>query len=1578
MSGQEADTPNKGEVSSHQEVVGRDPDRRVRTLSRKALENEIDQKHREANVVHKMLKVVIRSTEDINEGTDLDEVLRDLEGFSEELNIKLQEIRSLYAQDKYNYFGDVEVRLVEESLTLERAIKLIQELKSRQSDKLLETSSRFSRHSHRSKSSAGSSRARSARMKALAEAAAARESADYEKMVAEKEHERKQRETEIERTRQQEQAEHAKELAIIAAEKKVAIAHAKLKAIEQAINEEENEENAKLEIEGIPKAKSDERTSTWVHSFSPPEIPPPKRNSTEQSTLLARGPERQENTPLKGISGTPRTKLRSTPNQREDNGENSRPVLPQSFIASTPINITGSQLIESLTSANQQIVSGLARQNLPKCHPDTFSGDPTLFHPWKAAFKAMISDVNVYPVQEINYLRSFTSGEAQKLVDNYRKRKQHDPGTLLNDLWGELERRFGSAAVITKELLERLNKTAAFSENENAKLQEFADLCTDVDSQLTFLPGLACLNFPNTIQPIAEKLPLSLRGKWEKEIARYSEKNGDKYPGFRVFSQVVLRHSRIKNNPNILAGATHTPNGSSTSPNRRVQSKRTLKTNTGPGSVKLESAPPKIEETKRCSFHERGGHNLEECKAFGAKPLEEKTDWILKAGLCYRCLSEGHRASDCSKKIQCSICKDDRHIALLHKERPRRFAASTEIVDTKCTLACKPIEGGVSCSKLLLVDVKNKEKPNTLHRIYAIVDEQSNSSLISSELADELGAVGPEEKYLLTTCSGEKEIKYGRRVAGVTIQALNGVTSDLPTLIECDSIPHDKREIPTPEMARRFPHLHEIAGEILPLDPNADIHLLLGRDAPELLKVREFKNGPKGAPWAQKLSLGWTIIGQMCLDIVGGRAHVLACRTSLLSANNGEPWKKHMEPEHYELIPCPNQFRIKESLPERRGDPENDIFRTTREDNDVSLSCEDRKFIEIMETGINKNDSGNWEMPLPFRHKDTKIPNNRSQAVNRLNGLIRTLRKKPQMEKDYLEFMQKILDKGHASPAQPANSQSGRVWYLPHFGVYHPKKPTQIRVVFDSSAEFGGVSLNKELLPGPDLMNSLLGVLIRFRKETTAVMCDIEQMFRSFHVDPSHRNFLRFLWFEDNTPGKPITEYRMNVHLFGNGPSPAVATFGLRRTASDGGEKFGKEAAQFVRRNFYVDDGLASLPTGEQAVALIKTTQAMLATANLRLHKIVSNSVEVMEAFPTEDRGKGVRDLDLHRDSLPAQRSLGVYWDLEKDNFTFQVSPPDKPFTRRGVLSIVNSVYDPLGLAAPVLLEGRLLLQQLVAMGKKTTENRPLGWDDPLPDALLTQWQRWRTSLNELEKVSVPRCYRPVDFGTVVRREIHAFSDASENAIGAAIYLRQVDSKGNVCTALLLGQSKVAPLQTTSIPRLELCAAVLAAQAVAKVIKEIDMEIDGITFYTDSKVVLGYIQNESRRFYVYVANRVQLIRKVSSPNQWRYMDTNENPADLATRRLSAQSLAVSDWFTGPRFLQDETAATNGEQEEIPISEDDPEVRKEVSTFITQTNKRHGLGANRFSRFSSLSSLQRAIANLIVLVKEFKRRKFKTR
>lgn len=270
----------------------------------------------------------------------------------------------------------------------------------------------------------------------------------------------------------------------------------------------------------------------------------------------------------------------------------------------------------------------------------------------------------------------------------------------------------------------------------------------------------------------------------------------------------------------------------------------------------------------------------------------------------------------------------------------------------------------------------------------------------------------------------------------------------------------------------------------------------------------------------------------MCLDLVRGPANVRTCRTSLLVADLRE---KSTETNNYKFLPCPNQFTLKESFLEHKRDLTDNVFITSREDNDVSLSCEDHKFLEIMETGVHKNEQGNWKMHLPFPRKDPHLPNNRSQAVNRFNGLIRTLKRKPQKAKDYMELAGKIIEKGHTSPApieETTRPQSSRMWYLLHFGVCHPKKPTQIRVVFDSSAECKGVSLNVELLSGPDLMNSLLGVLFRFRRETTAVMCDIEQMFHSFHVDPEHRDFLRFLWYKNNIPGKQIMKYRMNVHLF--------------------------------------------------------------------------------------------------------------------------------------------------------------------------------------------------------------------------------------------------------------------------------------------------------------------------------------------------------------------------------------------------------------------------------------------------------------
>ena len=239
--------------------------------------------------------------------------------------------------------------------------------------------------------------------------------------------------------------------------------------------------------------------------------------------------------------------------------------------------------------------------------------------------------------------------------------------------------------------------------------------------------------------------------------------------------------------------------------------------------------------------------------------------------------------------------------------------------------------------------------------------------------------------------------------------------------------------------------------------------------------------------------------------------------------------------------------------------------------------------------------------------------------------------------------------------------------------------------------------------------------------------------------------------------------------------------------------------------------------------------------------------------------------------------------------------------------------------------------------------------------------------------MSVPRSYKPEEFGDVARAEIHAFSDASQNAIGAAVYLRLFNHQGEASVSLVYGQAKVAPIHPTSIPRLELCGAVLATEAARKVTQELDMEIASVIYYTDSKVVLGYIKNDTRRFYVYVANRVQAIRNLSQPDQWEYVESSVNPADQATRGLKPNQLMESLWINSPGLLR------NGEEVNMQVDiqvldEADPEVRREITAHKASLRKVNALGTKRFLRFSSLTSLQHVLARLITKIREFKQRR----
>ncbi|XP_033124807.1 uncharacterized protein LOC117123090, partial [Anneissia japonica] len=735
------------------------------------------------------------------------------------------------------------------------------------------------------------------------------------------------------------------------------------------------------------------------------------------------------------------------------------------------------------------------------------------------------------------------------------------------------------------------------------------------------------------------------------------------------------------------------------------------------------------------------------------------------------------------------------------------------------------------------------------------------------------------------------------------------------------------------------------------------------RNCLEPLKVRECRNGPKGAPWAQRTTLGWTISGQICKSGAGGKVYASVNRTVV------EPTCLYQSDGI-----CTNHIYIKDRP--HITTTKTDIYVETKDECKIAMSMEDERFIQKMQLGAHTNANGNLEFPLPFKEDDVNLPNNRSQAQYRLKNLLKTLNRKPEAMEEYKQFISKILSRNHASPVPESdiNPLPGKAWYLPHFPVHHPKK-NSLRVVFDGSAEFNGCSLNKALLRGPEHMNSLLGVLLRFRIGNIAVMGDIEQMFHNFYVDTPDRNFLHFLWFKDNDTSQPIVEYRMNVHLFGSTSSPAVATFGLRMIADNCKDTHGEDVAEFIHQDFYVDDGITSKPDVESTISLIKRSCAALMTKRLRFHKIVCNSIDVLKALPEEDINKDLKSVELHKDDLPTQRTLGVHWDLESDTLTFHVSLPNKPFSRRGVLSVSSSIFDPLGLVAPVTIEGKIMLRELMKNtkhGNKTSQNC---WDSPLPERYLSKWIGWKDSLYELQNIQLPRCYQPPNFGPIRRREIHVFSDASDVAIGAVAYLRQINKDGEPHVAFLKGKSKLTPKHAVSIPRLELCAAVLATNIVENIKAEIEnrMPVDSIMYYTDSKVVLGYISNESKRFHVYVANRVHRIHSVSDRAQWCHIDTDHNPADMALRSTRADRLMDTTWFTGPDFLWETKLITTNRQLTSTvkeIDEGDPEVRKQIKILKTDAQA-HTHFQNRFCHFSRWLVLRRAIAILITRARHLK-------
>ena len=604
--------------------------------------------------------------------------------------------------------------------------------------------------------------------------------------------------------------------------------------------------------------------------------------------------------------------------------------------------------------------------------------------------------------------------------------------------------------------------------------------------------------------------------------------------------------------------------------------------------------------------------------------------------------------------------------------------------------------------------------------------------------------------------------------------------------------------------------------------------MLIGANVPEAQVHEEFRRGGS-EPYAVRTVLGWAVLGP-----------VDAANIMCSHLKNVNFVKYGDEFVHYQM----KQFLRLEDI---------DMNRSSKK----GMSVKDQEAKKRMENSVCVV-GGHYEVGMLWKSDTPWLANNRQTAEARLQFLKRKLKRDENIHRKYREFMESLIQKRYARKMteEEALRRSQRTWYLPHHGVFHPQKQGKIRVVFDVASLHDGVSLNNQLLQGPDLTNNLLGILLSFRQYPIALAADIEGMFNQVKVPPEDSDALRFLWWEDSDLEK-LSEFQMTTHIFGATDSPSCANFCLKKAAEDHKGRFSDEAVSVVDKDFYIDDFEKSVRTVSEASSLADEVTCLLSEAGFRLTKWMSNSRNVLSKIPDADRAKPTLDLDL--ENLPVERTKGVQWDVEKDAFLFKVREPHKPTTKRGILSAVSSLYDPMGFVCPLSWK----LRRFCRLWKLN-----LGLEDLITEDLQSLWNEWKCKLAVLSQVQVPRCH--VTDSTVVDISLHLFSDASEDGYGMCSYPRFVYACGTVRCSFLFGRSRSSPVRPISIPRLELQTVTLSVKMYRVLVDELTYKISKATFFSDSQTKLQYIKNVSKQFQTYVANCVAEIREVTSPDQRRH------------------------------------------------------------------------------------------------------------
>ncbi|XP_065079410.1 uncharacterized protein LOC135702307 [Ochlerotatus camptorhynchus] len=880
-----------------------------------------------------------------------------------------------------------------------------------------------------------------------------------------------------------------------------------------------------------------------------------------------------------------------------------------------------------------------------------------------------------------------------------------------------------------------------------------------------------------------------------------------------------------------------------------------------------------------------GTHYITNCPSFAKLTLDKRFQVVNSKKLCSNCLRRDHYSRDCTSTFRCRTCSKKHH-TLLH---PGLAATSTGSVVRDQVLE-QSQTGGSSISTAVAVGtpqqslqssvtsiyaanvaselrdvhvflstvlVSVKDCNGRLHTARALLDSGSQANLISERLCQVLklprkgtsvpiSGVGSARIQTNSSVSATIISRITDYVVPMSFLVLKKVTDDQPST----TIPIGSWNLPS-DMVLADPGFNKQA----PIDILLGLEyfyefLLLNGGRIQIQRIGE------GLPLFVNTVFGWIAAGKADL---GSLNPVPCCHVSV-------------DPTLGEKI---ERFWKIEEMP--------DVPRWTKEEQD----CE-----EHFEATFSRDTTGRYVVRLPKRMGfERMVGESKDMAVRRLVQLERRLDKNEELRRSYNEAMQTYLDQKHMVmvPEEDLKRDKRLSCYLPHHPVIKESSATtKVRPVFDGSAKTtSNYSLNDALMTGPVIQDPLFDLVLRFRKYFIALVGDIEKMYLQVKVHFDDAALLRILWrFSSN---EPIATYEMSRVTFGLAPSSFLATRCLQQLAHDEGSQFPRAKAALLN-DFYIDDFIGGADSESEAILLRQELEQLMSKGGFRLRKWVSNAKSVLAGLAADELGTQ-SSLNFDQELV---KTLGINWQPGPDLLGVDVSglAVNGQWTRRKVYSVIAQLWDPCGFTAPVISWAKIHMQLLWVASQ--------GWDDPLSQDLASRWTDFYQKLPKLSDIKVDR-HAFTNHPILI--QFHVFSDASESAYGACIYARSISQLGQIKVELLAAKSRPASLKKTTLARLELCGAFIAAKLYRSTVKALGMNGTETWFWSDSTVVLSWLKRPSYVWPTFVANRVSHIQELTKGHRWNHVKGTENPADLVSRGVIPKDLVdMQHWFHGPPWL----------------------------------------------------------------------------